>query len=75
MFAGRWLWLIAHPCSAQDTAEDQLAQARANEQRVRDTCARPLSNSGPPEAEKASLLAGQSERDQKIAELEARLAP
>ncbi len=59
---------------AQETAEAQLAQAKANEQRVRDTLRTTTQQLGAVEAEKATLLAAQTERDQRIAALEAQLA-
>lgn len=59
---------------AQEGAEAQLAQARANEQRVRDTLRATTQQLRAAEAEKATLLAGQTERDQKISALEAQVA-
>ena len=59
---------------AQEGAEAQIAQARANEQRVRDTLRTTTQQLRAVEAEKATLLAAQIERDQKIAALEAQLA-
>jgi ribosomal 50S subunit-associated protein YjgA (DUF615 family) len=58
---------------SQEGAETQLAQARANEQRVRDTLRTTTQQLRAVEAEKATLLAGQTERDQKLSSLEARL--
>ncbi len=58
---------------AQDDAAAQVAQAKANEQRVRDNLRSVTQQLRQAEAEKATLLAGQTERDQKIADLESRL--
>lgn len=63
-----------HPVTAQDDPAAQLAQAKANEQRIRDNLRTVTQQLRTAEAEKATLLAGQTERDQKIADLEARLA-
>ena len=57
---------------ADDAA--QAAQAQANEQRLRDTLRATTQQLRTSEAEKAGLLAGQTERDEKIATLEARVA-
>lgn len=65
------LWPMAL-ASAQDDAA--LAQAKANEQRLRDTLRTTTQQLRAVEAEKATLLAGQTERDEKIAALEARAA-
>lgn len=61
------------PLAAQDPAA-QLAQAQANEQRLRDTLRTTTQRLQTAEAERASALAAQTERDEKIAALEARLA-
>lgn len=66
--------ILAIPSLAQDTTEDRLAQARANEQRVRDSLRTTTQQLRTVEAERVSLLAAQAERDQKISDLEARLA-
>lgn len=61
---------------AQDDAAasaQQAAQAKANEQRLRDTLRATTQQLRAAETEKASLQAGQTERDEKIASLEARL--
>jgi chromosome segregation ATPase len=54
-------------------AAQQAAQAKANEQRLRDTLRTTTQQLRAAETEKASLQAGQTERDEKIAALEARL--
>lgn len=59
---------------AQESAEARIAQARANEQRVRDTLRSTTQQLQAVEAEKATLLAAQIERDQQLSALEARLA-
>jgi septal ring factor EnvC (AmiA/AmiB activator) len=73
------LLLIGSPMTvfishAADDAAAQLAQAQANEQRVRDTLRTTTQQLRAVEAEKASLLAGQTERDEKIAAMEAQVA-
>jgi len=52
----------------------QIAQAQAYEQRLRDTLRATNARLQTAEAERASALAGQNERDEKIAELEATVA-
>ncbi len=52
----------------------QVAQAQANEQRLRDTLRTTTQQLRTAETEKATLLAGQAERDEKIAALEAQVA-
>lgn len=61
---------LAAPLAAQDA----IAQAKANEQRLRDGLRSVTAQLRAAESEKASLLAAQSERDQRIASLEASLA-
>ena len=61
------------PLAAQDPAV-QAAQAQANEQRLRDTLRTTTQRLQTAEAERASALAGQAERDEKIAALEAQMA-
>ena len=58
---------------AQDEAT-QVAQANANEQRLRDSLRTVTQQLRTAEAEKASALAGQTERDEKIAALEKQVA-
>jgi chromosome segregation ATPase len=65
---------LAIAASAQDDAAAQVAQAKANEQRVRDNLRSVTQQLRTAEAEKATALAGQTERDQKIADLEAQVA-
>lgn len=57
-----------------DDEAAQLAQARASEQRVRDSLRAVTQQLRTAEAEKATALAGQAERDEKIAALEKQLA-
>lgn len=59
---------------AQEGAEAQIAQARANEQRVRDSLRTTTQQLRAVESEKATLLAARVERDQTISALEAQLA-
>lgn len=61
---------LAAPLAAQDA----IAQAKANEQRLRDGLRSVTAQLRAAESEKASLLAAQTERDQRIASLEASLA-
>ena len=61
---------LAAPLAAQDVA----AQAKANEQRLRDGLRSVTAQLRAAESEKASLLAAQTERDQRIASLGASLA-
>jgi len=61
---------LAAPLAAQDAA----AQAKANEQRLRDGLRSVTAQLRAAESEKATLLAAQAERDQRIASLEASLA-
>lgn len=65
---------VLAPVWADDETAAQLAQAQANEQRVRDTLRTTTQQLRTSEAEKATLLAGQTERDEKIAALEAQVA-
>lgn len=58
---------------AQDPAA-QAAQAQANEQRLRDTLRATTQRLQTSEAERATALAGQTERDEKIAALEVQVA-
>lgn len=70
------LLLVPAAVRAQDDAAasaQQAAQAKANEQRLRDTLRATTQQLRTAETEKASLQAGQTERDEKIASLEARL--
>ena len=64
------------PLVAQDPAAQaaQAAQAQANEQRLRDTLRTTTQRLQTTEAERASALAGQAERDEKMAALEAQMA-
>lgn len=61
------------PLGAQDPAV-QAAQAQANEQRLRDTLRTTTQRLQTAEAERATALAGQTERDEKIAALEVQVA-
>ena len=61
------------PLPAQDPAA-QAAQAQANEQRLRDTLRTATQRLQTAEAERATALAGQAERDEKVAALEAQVA-
>ncbi len=61
------------PLAAQDPAA-QAAQTQANEQRLRDTLRTTTQRLQTAEAERATALAGQTERDEKIAALEAQVA-
>ena len=61
------------PLTAQDPAA-QVAQAQANEQRLRDTLRTTTQRLQTAEAERASALAGQAERDEKIATLGGQVA-
>lgn len=65
--------LLPLAAMAQEDPAAQIAQAKANEQRLRDTLRTTTQQLRTAETEKATLLAGQTERDQKIAELEARV--
>ncbi|RYD27015.1 MAG: hypothetical protein EOP86_25150, partial [Verrucomicrobiaceae bacterium] len=58
---------------AQENEAAQAAQAKANEQRLRDTLRTTNQQLRDSESARATLQAGQAERDQKIADLEARL--
>lgn len=58
---------------AQENEAAQAAQAKANEQRLRDTLRTTTQQLRDSESARATLQAGQAERDQKIADLEARL--
>lgn len=58
---------------AQEGDAAQAAQAKANEQRLRDTLRTTTQQLRDSESARATLQAGQAERDQKIADLEARL--
>lgn len=69
--------LISAPLSPVVRAQDPAAaaaQAQANEQRLRDTLRTTTQRLQTAEAERATALAGQTERDEKIAALEAQLA-
>ncbi|MES2705647.1 MAG: phage major capsid protein [Verrucomicrobiota bacterium] len=65
--------LLPLAAMAQEDPAAQAAQAKANEQRLRDTLRVTTQQLRTAETEKATLLAGQTERDQKIADLEARV--
>jgi chromosome segregation ATPase len=73
-----FLIMIAVPAvpviRADDDAAAQIAQARANEQRVRDSLRNVTQQLRTAEAEKATALAGLTERDEKIAALEKQVA-
>lgn len=69
----KWIFLILAatilPLQAQDAAT-QLAQAKVNEQRLRDSLRTATQQFRTAETERATALAGLAERDEKIAALE-----
>lgn len=73
MTAMKWIFLILAatilPLHAQDEAA-QITQAKANEQRLRDSLRTVTQQFRTAEAERATALAGLAERDEKIAALE-----